>query len=288
MVLGSLEQSQEFSVARTVNGRRSQDDVLGVAVVSDFEFAGECGMTSEYFGVLQDLCRSFVYAARPVDRGASGKRTYALLSSDLRVHYRSDLATPTESDPTVDNTSPSTAADLPGGAPGQPGKEAESGMLASLLRTLRGLVDTALGPGGQKQATVELHESNAVKDLREFSAAEVAFNAMMGQGRYYLSPEQLADATTFKPFGLQPFLPAYFVQPARQGYRFEFIGEQPETPPGALARLGRVHQSFIYVARPVDPGPAGRRTFALYPDGQIFARTDARVPTRNDTPLGAR
>lgn len=202
-----------------------------------FEFTGECGQRSQYFSDFSDLCQAFVYVARPVSP-APDATTFALLSTDLRVHYRRDAETPSGTDPTVDNTAPSTAADLPGGAPETPQPEPE-GLMGSLLRTLRGLIDRALGPGGVKQATAELHEATAVDDLRAFSAAEIAFSVTVGNGLYFLPPDQLADASLFTPLGLQPFLEARFIQPLRLGYRFEFLGEQPETGQGSSPRASR-------------------------------------------------
>ena len=148
------------------------------------------------------------------------------------------------------------------------------------------MIDKALG--GTKQATARLHESNAINDLRVLSSAEATFSAVMGQGRY-AAPEQLADATLLKRLGTQPMLEAYFVQPVRQGYQFEFIGEKPDYLHGPLRVFGKVYESFVYVAWPIDPGPEGRRTVALYPDGQVFATSEPRrVPTREDELLGAR
>jgi hypothetical protein len=251
-----------------------------------FEFTAACGQRSQHFSDFNDLCRDFVYVARPVGPSPDAT-TFALLSTDLRVHYRRDTQTPTGADPIVDKIAPSTAADLPGGASETRQPEPE-GLMGSLLQMLHGLIDRALGPGGVKQATAELHEANAVDDLREVSAAEIAFNATVGNGLYFLAPDQLADASLFTPLGLRPFLEARFVQPLRQGYRFEFLGEQAQAGQGPYSPLGTLYGSFVYVAYPVEPGPAGRRTVAVYPDGLIYATSEPRVPTRRDTPLGAR
>lgn len=251
-----------------------------------FEFSGECGVPSKIYATLQDLCRSFAYVARPVDSSVGNGNVYALLSGDMRVHYRADGAVPGDTDPIVDNTSPSSAADLPGGAPDPPAKEPESGVLRALLRSVQALIDGALG--GTAKATASLHEANAIQDLRTLAAAEVAFANTAGLGSGYLAPAQLADADLSKAIGMQPLLPGYFVQPLRQGYQFEFIGELLTSPPPSLARFGTIYRSFIYAARPVDPGPAGRRSVAVYEDGLIFATTANRVPTRKDTRVDGR
>ena len=252
-----------------------------------FDFRGECGIVHPQFPEFRDLCASFVYVARPLSP-AVGKPSFALLSSDLRIHYRQDGLEPTEADPTVEPLGPSTAADLPGGTDLELSSEERRGVMGMLRRAFLAVVDWALGPGGRKQAAARLHESVALEDLRWFSVAETAFCERAGMGRFYLPPEALADAGRLQAAGLTPFLSGSFAQPLRLGYRYEFIGERPalaeEVPPG----LPPVYVSFVYLARPEEPGPLGRRTFALYPDGLIFATTDGRVPSRRDAPVVVR
>lgn len=248
-----------------------------------FDFIGEdCTGTNPYLAFLVNLCQSFVYVARPL-RGAPTKRSYALVSSDFRVHYRDKGGMPTLQDPTVDNTTPSPAVELPKAEP-RPQPKESPGLLASLRRAATDLIDRALG---RTQAEVQLHESNVIQDLRTFSAAENLFHSTIGEGRY-AAPEQLADAEPFASLDIQPFLPAFFRQPLRQGYQFEFVGQNDVTPVGPLAPLGFLHESFVYLARPIEPGPEGRRTFALYPDGRVFATSEARVPTTRDEQVGTR
>jgi len=249
-----------------------------------FEFTGEhCGKPKYLAQWFDQICKSGVYSAVPLDRTQKQHRSYAFFSADDRIHYRTDGDLPTQADPTVDNTAPSTAADVPGGAPASSPTPAES----KLGKAIDGLLKMA-GFGGVSSLTRQQHESLAVQDLRRLSAAETVFNATLGEGRYYYPPERLADPAVFTRFKQQPLLPGYFVQPLRQGYHFEFLGEKPQAAGGALADLGTFYESFVYVATPVDPGPAGRRTFALYWDGLVFATAGRRVPTRQDTPLGAR
>lgn len=244
-----------------------------------FDFIGEdCTGTNPYLAFLVNLCKSFVYVARPL-RGAPSKRSYALVSADFRVHYRDKGGMPTLQDPRVDNTTPSPAVEMPKAEPRPQPKES-----AGLLASLGDLIDQALG---RKQAEVQLHESNVIQDLRTFSAAENLFHSTIGEGRY-AAPEQLADAEPFASLDIQPFLPAFFRQPLRQGYQFEFVGQKGVTPVGPLAPLGLLHESFVYLARPIEPGPEGRRTFALYQDGRVFATSEPRVPTTRDKQVGTR
>lgn len=242
-----------------------------------FEFIGEdCTGTNPYLAFLVNLCKSFVYVARPLP-GAPGRRSYALVSSDFRVHYRDQGGMPTLRDPAVDHTTPSPVVEMPKVEP-RPQPKGSPGLVLSLRRAATDLIDGALG---RKQAEVQLHESNAIQDLRTFAAAENLFHSTIGEGRY-AAPEQLAAAEPFASLDMQPFLPAFFRQPLRQGYQFEFVGQKDVTPVGPLASLGLLHESFVYVARPIEPGPEGRRTFALYPDGRVFATSERRVPTTRD------
>ena len=102
----------------------------------------------------------------------------------------------------------------------------------------------------------------------------------------YLAPEQLTDTALWAQAKMPPLLAGFFAQPHRQGYEFEFIGDGETGIEGQFEFLKPMWASFVYVARPMDPGPAGRRTFALYPDGQVFATDEHRTPTRSDVPLG--
>jgi len=248
-----------------------------------FDFVGQnCTGSNPYLSFLGNLCNSFAYAARPL-RGTHSKRSYALFSSDFRVHYRNDGGMPTLQDPTVDNTVPSAAADMPK-AEASPQPQHSTGFVASLRGAAMGMIDTALG---RKQAEVQMHESNAVQDLRALSAAENAFHSSIGEGRY-AAPEQLGDEETFASLSIQPFLDASFVQPSRQGYEFEFVGQNGVTPVGPLASFGLLYDSFVYVARPIEPGSSGQRTFAVYPNGRVFVTHERRVPTSRDEQLGTR
>ena len=132
-----------------------------------------------------------------------------------------------------------------------------------------------------------MHKSDVVNDFRAFFAAEMTVTQM--EPGFYAAPEKLADVANYRAVRWQPMLPGYFVQPLRQGYRFEFVGDGPTDPRLAtLKDFGPVYQSFVYAAIPVDPGPARRRSLAIFPDGVVYATAERRVPTRHDTPLGDR
>ena len=71
------------------------------------------------------------------------------------------------------------------------------------------------------------------------------------------------------------------------GYVFEFLGEGLTVPSAPFDWISPNYGSFVYVAKPIGE-PVGRRAFALYPDGNVFATLEDRTPTREDTPLGVR
>jgi hypothetical protein len=257
-----------------------------------FESVGvDCGHRGESLRQLDDFCEAIVYVARPVVSSA-GLRTYAFYTTDRRIHYRQDGQTPTRADPTVDNTTPSAASDIPGavpeltkGASAATTKE-EAGLLARFHRVLQRVIEAA-GFGSLQQASVAYREADVIRDFRIFFAAESQFTQM--DAGHYAAPEKLADAANYQAVQWQPLLPGYFVQPVRQGYQFEFIGDGATTPRLQTSMMfGQVYSSFVYAALPVDPGPAGRRSLAIYPDGVVFASSARRVPTRDDVPLGDR
>jgi hypothetical protein len=250
----------------------------------EFRFDGlDCGLRPKYLLQLGALCGGFVYSARPLRASKTDSVSYALFSADERIHYRRDGALPTRTDPTVDNTAPSSAADFPGaGIPPSPGR---STYATSVLQKVIDAIYRAAGFGGTEGATVALLESNALADLRQVSAAEQTFLAMSARG--FASPERLADPDRFAPSTMYgpPLLSAYFVQPLRQGYKFEFVGERPMAIGAPSVPLGPFYESFVYSATPVEPGPPGRRAFALSSNGQIYVTSEHRAATSRDTPL---
>ena len=248
-----------------------------------FRFDGRnCSHRPKHFPQLGDLCADAVYSAQPLDP-AKGAKSFAYFTADDRIHYRADGALPTPNDPTVDNMAPSTAADLPGAAP--PEAKTDSRITAAWNTAMNSMAKAA-GFGNAAEATVAFHEQNALADLKQLSDAEHIFFAMTAMG--FASPARLADASSFAGSGMRPLLPAYYGQPLRQGYKYEFFGANPNAPPaGPFAAFGQLYGTYVYVAIPQDPGPVGRRAFALYPDA-IFATTERRTPTRTDTPIGLR
>jgi hypothetical protein len=161
---------------------------------------------------------------------------------------------------------------------------------AGVMARLNSLLQKALHAAGfrsLREASVAYRESDVIKDLRIFFAAETEFTVM--EVGHYAAPEKLADASNYRTVHWQPLLPGYFVQAVRQGYQFEFIPEGPTAPRYQTSQMfGTVYRSFVYAALPVEPGPAGRRSLAIFPDGVVFATSERRVPTRRDTPLGDR
>jgi hypothetical protein len=243
-----------------------------------FEFEGhDCNRPMRMLQQIGNVCSGFVYRARPVT-ARSGARSFALFSADDRIHYRTDGAPPDRTDPTVDNTAPSSAADLPG-AGITLGAHADSAVARRLLTAMNS-VARAAGFKDAAGATVAMHEQSAIADLRQVAAAEATLMAMAAQG--YAAPERLADASGYADERLRPLLPGYFVQAQRQGYKFEFQGELPMPSDGSSTSFGPLYQAFVYSAVPIDPGPEGRRAFALHANGQIYVTAERRTPTTND------
>jgi hypothetical protein len=68
--------------------------------------------------------------------------------------------------------------------------------------------------------------------------------------RGYASPERLSDAGASATVNARPLLPAYFTQPRRLGYRFQFAGEKPMRIDDRPTPFGAFYQSFVYSAIP--------------------------------------
>lgn len=241
-----------------------------------FSFTGaDCSRRSDRPWIPYDLCSGGVYVAVPVIAGPPG---FTLHLPSGRIYVRADGRPPTPADPTIANMQPSHAGDLPVDPPDlatdDPDAKPWFGMLSALF-------ERAFGPGGGAGAIVELHEAKAVEDLRAYAQAQYAFSATLGRGRYgslsMLTKADVADGA------LPPFLPEYFDQPLRLGYRFEASGrESADASP-----YGPLLDDFAYAARPVEPGPAGRRSLAVFASGAIHVTSEARAPTTKDPPLGA-
>jgi hypothetical protein len=210
-----------------------------------FEFAGDDCTWRAHMVELGTLCFGFTYSARPVD-ASSGKRSFALFSADQRIHYRSGGAAPAQSDPTVDTNGASVEQSSANEHPA-------------------------------------MQEAYALRDLRQAASAEFVAATMIGRG--YINPERLAEEATYLGTKIPAMLPGYFMQTARQGYKFDFAGVNLMRAP---TPFGGAYESFVYSASPQDPRARGSRSFALYPDGKIYATSDRRVPTRQDALVASR
>jgi len=124
-----------------------------------------------------------------------------------------------------------------------------------------------------------MQEAYALRDLRQAASAEKVVVAMLGRG--FVNPERLADRTKYYGADVPAMLPGYFLQSSRQGYTFQFSGTNPMRAP---TPFGQVFESFVYTALQQDSKP-GRRSLALYPGGKIYATSEHRVPTPNDTAI---
>jgi hypothetical protein len=203
-----------------------------------FDFTGDDCTWRAHMVELGTLCFGFTYSARPIDT-RQGKRSYALFSADQKIHYHTGQI-PTQNDPVVEAT-PATSGDA---------------------------AETSQQPAMQ--------EAFALRDLRHAASAEKVVVSMLGRG--YVNPERLADRSKYYGGDVPPMLPAYFLQSSRQGYTFQFNGNNPLRAP---TPFGQAYESFVYSAVPSDQKP-GRRSFALYPGGKIYATSERRVPTPND------
>lgn len=249
----------------------------------EFEFVGEtCGPMKNNMSAPEDDCDGFVYGARPIDEPGApkGRLSFALLTQDGKIHYRKDGRTPGSADPTVDNDDESSHADLVNLGGPEP-----TGVMARLRRVTTAILERIMGdkPGSME---VNAAEGNAIKDLRALAQAENIFDTMMSGAGRFAPPEVLADPKMFAPVKMAPLLAGYFAQPVRMGYTFEFTGHAVPAAFGGFDWINPQYSDFVYVAHPAQPGPPGRRTLAVYPDGVVFATSDDRVPTRQDTPLG--
>lgn len=242
----------------------------------EFAFKGDdCTRTSRVLSVVTGLCAGGAYYARPAG-GAKGL-SFVLFLHDDRIHFRRDGMYPNTSDPSVHNIVATTAADLeaPLGSPG-----VVNGVIAVMLGWLSGTTVA--------NASLAFHEGEALKDLRSVHAAESHFAALAFA---YVEPAQLADADLFRDSSVRVLLPARFQQSTRGGYRYEFHGADRMLARDhygfKTSRFSWFYQSYVYIARPIDPGPEGRQSFALYPEG-IYATSEDRAATRKDTPIGLR
>ena len=107
----------------------------------------------------------------------------------------------------------------------------------------------------------------------------------------FSSPALLSDTAVWARFQMPSFLPAKFAEQQRDGYAFEFRGENCEESEPGWPECA----SYVYVAHPVkaDKDEEGTQppsaTFALFSaDDRIHFRQDGRTPRRTDPTIDAR
>ena len=95
----------------------------------------------------------------------------------------------------------------------------------------------------------------------------------------FSSPELLSNPDVWARFHMQPFLPPAFGVRQRDGYDFEFSGQNCEEPDPGWPECG----GFVYVARPLDTESGTFIIYALFSaDDRIHFRKDGLLPTRTD------
>jgi hypothetical protein len=212
--------------------------------------------------------KSFVYVAWP-ESDAVGQYTFALHSSDKKIHYTTEDRVPGTLDPTVTDGMPldgdASVADVK-----SPGIMSRVSAWGARLRR-------RFFTSGSDVAAAE---ARVVNDLRTFAAAQDTLFLMLG-ARGFASIEALNNPGTLEGVpDLAPLLDEEFLEYERDGYRYTFTGER-------LTEGGepRLYRDYSYVALPNGDSPAGRRSFAIYPDGVIRVRTDGNPPLLIDPPL---
>jgi hypothetical protein len=214
--------------------------------------------------------RSFVYVAWP-ESEAVGPYTFALHSTDRKIHYTTEDRVPSTLDPTVTDGMPLDGDESvkDGHKPGLMGRVSAWG-----TRMRRRFLTSG--------SDVAAAEARAVNDLRAFAAAEDALFLMLG-ARGFSSVQALNNPGVLEGVpAMAPLLDEDFTEHERDGYRYTFTGER--LTEGGQPRL---YRDYSYVAVPVGDNPAGRRSFAIYPDGVIRVRTDRTPPLLIDPPLTA-
>ena len=212
--------------------------------------------------------RSFVYIAWP-ESEAVGQYTFALHSSDKKIHYTTEDRVPSTLDPTVTDGMPldgdESVADVQ-----------KPGLMSPLISWGTRLRRRFFTSGNDVAGA----EARAVNDLRTFAAAQDALFLMLG-ARGFTSVEALNNPGMLEGVPeLAPLLDEDFIASDRDGYHYTFNGER-------LTEGGepRLYRDYSYVAVPIGDGPPGRRSFAIYPDGIVRVRTDGNPPLLIDPPL---
>ncbi len=214
--------------------------------------------------------RSFVYVAWP-ESEAVGQYTFALHSTDRKIHYTTEDRVPSTLDPTVTDGMPLDGDD-----------SVKDVKTPGFMSRTSAWVTRARRRFFTSGTDVARAEARAVNDLRAFATAQDALFLMLG-ARGFASVEALNNPGMLEGVpALPPLVDDDFTERDRDGYRYTFIGER-------LTEGGepRLYRDYSYVAVPVGDGPAGRRSFAVYPDGVVRVRTDGNPPLLIDPPLPA-
>jgi hypothetical protein len=216
--------------------------------------------------------RSFVYIASP-ESDAVGQYTFALYSDSGLIHYTSEARVPSALDPTVtDGVTPVESDPAAAVEVKKPGVMSRVWARGSRLR--RRFFTSGSDVAGA--------EARAINDLRAFAAAQNRLFLMLG-ARGYASLEALSNPGLLEGVpDMPPFIDQEFTEDERDGYRYTFTGER-------LTEGGepRLYRDYSYVAVPVGNGPPGRRSFAIYSDTVVRARTDGTPPLLIDPPVFA-
>src|SRR5439155_17698024 len=130
-----------------------------------------------------------------------------------------------------------------------------------------------------KELAPEFRGDEVVHQLIQFREASVVFPAKVGENGF-MPPERLSDAAFFAQLHAAPRLPVWFAEPQRDGYVFEFAGDDC-TWRAHMVELGTLCFRFLYSARALDAS-SGKRSFALFSADQRIHYRTGPVPTQND------
>ena len=125
----------------------------------------------------------------------------------------------------------------------------------------------------------EFRADEIVHQLIQFRDASIAFPAKVGENGF-MTPEHLSDAAFFAQLHAAPRLPAWFAEPQRDGYAFEFTGDDC-TWRAHMVELGTLCFGFTYSARPLDAS-GGKRSYTLFSADQRIHYRTGQIPTQSD------
>src|SRR5262249_31522507 len=107
-----------------------------------------------------------------------------------------------------------------------------------------------------RELAPEFRDDEIVHQLMQFRDASIAFPAKVGENGFR-APDRLSAGPFFAQLHAAPRLPAWFAQPQRDGYMFEFTGDDC-TWRAHMVELGTLCFGFTYSARPVDASTGKR------------------------------